>query len=150
MKRLIPAMLVATLLLYGCPKGSAYHDAVIVEHQAKSVVQAFQQAEIIEFNAGRIGADEHRAIEAQVEKLAIAGQALTTALQSSATQTTVLGDLQVLTQAVGDLGNTGVLGIKNEQSKAALTAAVNAIKAVLQNLQVILSAPTTETTGGKP
>ena len=29
-------------------------------------------------------------------------------------------------------------------------AAVNAIKAVLQNLQVILAAPTTETTGGKP
>lgn len=147
MKRILPVLAFAVFLA-GCPS-SSYHRAVVAEHDSKSIVQAFQQAEIIEFKNGRISPAEHRAIESEVEKIGLAGQALTSALQNNAPNATVLADLQGLTQAVGDLGNTGVLGLKNETSKATLTAVVNALKAVLANLQVILAAPATETTGGK-
>jgi hypothetical protein len=147
MKRVLPVGLFALLLMWGCPQ-SSYHKAVIAEHDAKSVVMAFQQAELIEFRNGRISLEEHKAIEAQLENVGFAGQTLTKALQTNAPNQAVLVDLQALVQTVSDLGNSGVLGIKNETSKAALQAALAAIKAVLSNLQIILAAPTTETIGG--
>ncbi len=135
------------LPLSGCPS-SAYHNAVVAEHDAKSVVQAFQQAVIIEHTAGRISDAENANIETHILQVATAGQTLTTALQQGASQTTVLADLQVLVDAVNSLNTGGVLGIKNAQSQAALTAALNAIKAVLANVQTLLSAPTTEIVKG--
>jgi hypothetical protein len=148
MKLLIPALLF-TILLTGCAARGPYHAAVVVEHDTKTIVQAFQQAEIAEFNAGRISLGEHQQLEAGIEKVATAGQTVTMALQAGAAQTTVLGDVGVLVQAVSDLAANGVAGVKNPQSLAVLNTALNAIKALIANLQTEVGATQT-TTGAKP
>jgi hypothetical protein len=148
MRRFIPVLIVAVVLT-GCAARGAYHNAVVIEHDTKTIVQAFQQAEMAEFNAGRIGADEHQKLEAGVEKVALAGQTVTVALQAQASQTTILGDVNILVQAVSDLGNNGVLGVKNPQSLAVLNTALNALKALISNLQTEVGAAQT-TTGAKP
>src|SRR5258705_376026 len=102
--------------LAGCPQ-SQYHSAVIAEHDFHLVVQSFQQAEMVEFQAGRIGADEHRQLEGGIEKVALAGQTLTTSLQQGAANTTVQQNFATVSTAVTDLLNNGVLGIKNTQSQ---------------------------------
>lgn len=143
MKRILP-ILALSVFLAGCPQ-SSYHKAVVAEHDAKSIVAAFQKAEMIEFQNGRISAEEHKAIEAQVEKIATAGGTLTAALQSNAPGGTVLSDLSALIKATGDVSN---IVIKSDQSKGIVNAFVASLEAVLQNLQVILAAPSTTTIGG--
>jgi hypothetical protein len=140
----VALLVIVGLWASGCPKG-AYHDAVLIEHDFKETVKAFQQGETDEFNAGRVSAAEHRDLEGYVEKVGLAGQALTDALQKGATQTSISGDLNVLAAAVGDLADKGVLGIKNETSKAALKAAIAGVQALLKNLQTMLAQPATTT-----
>jgi outer membrane lipoprotein SlyB len=146
-RRLVVVVLVMALGLAGCPKNS-YHDAVVAEHDAKTVVAAFQQAEIVEFHAGRIDIAEHQRLEDGIGKVGLAGVALTSALQQGASTTTALADFNLLAQAVGDLNSQGVLGIKNPQSQAALAAGIKSIQAVLANVQILLAQPTTETLTG--
>jgi hypothetical protein len=139
----IPAVVLLALFLAGCPAQGPYHDAVVVEHQAKTLVQAFQQAEIAEFNAGRIALAEHQLIESKFAIVGQAGSTITLALQQGAAQTTVLGDFNVLLQAVQDLNAQGVLGVKNAQSQAVLATALKGLQDVIANLGTILGAPTT-------
>jgi PBP1b-binding outer membrane lipoprotein LpoB len=148
MRKLISVLLV-TVMLSGCAARGPYHAAVVIEHDTKTIVQAFQQAEMVEFNAGRISVAEHQALESGIEKVALAGQTVTLALQQGAAQTTALGDVSVLTQAVSDLNTNGVLSVKNAQAQAVLTTALNAIKALLANLQTEVGAAQI-TTGAKP
>jgi hypothetical protein len=132
-------VLAVSLTQAGCPKG-AYHDAVIAEHSFKTAVGSFQKAELIEFQMGRISPEEHKVIEAQVEKIALAGQALTQALQSGATSTTVNERFGLLSQALSDLLKSGVLGIKNENSKMVLQVAIVTAQDILQNVSQFLPA----------
>ncbi len=137
--------------LAGCP-ASSYHSAVVAEHDFKLAVQSFQQAEIIEFNSGRIGQAEHQKLEAGIEKVATAGQTLTTSLQSGAANATVQQNFTSLSTALTDLMNSGVLGIKNAQSQQLLKVTVQTAQAILSNVAMLLNSPTTTTlpapTGG--
>jgi len=133
MKKL-PVLLLA-LVLCGCAAHGPYHAAVVVNHDARTITQTFQQVEIAEFNAGRISADEHRALEAGVEKVGLAGQSVTSALQQAGPQSDVLAKISVLVQAVSELNANGVLAVKNPTSKAALSVAIQGIQALLLNLQ---------------
>lgn len=128
------------LLIAGCAARGPYHAAVVINHDAVTITKAFQQAEISEFNAGRLSLEEHQKLEAGVEKVALAGQTVTMALQAQASQTTVLGDVGVLVQAVSYLGSNGVLGVHNPQSLAVLNTALNALKALIANLQTEVGA----------
>jgi hypothetical protein len=143
--RRVFAVLLILLAFSGCAARGPYHAAVVVEHDTKTIVQAFQQAELAEFSAGRISAAEHQALEGGIEKVALAGQTVTAALQAGAAQTTALGDVAVLAQAVSDLNANGVLAIKNAQAQAVLTTALNAVKALLANLQTEVGATQTAT-----
>ncbi len=133
----------------GCAARGPYHAAVVINHDAVTITKAFQSAELAEFQAGRISLAEHQALEAGIEKVALGGQAVTMALQAGATQATVLGDVGVLVQAVSDLAANGVAGVKNPQSLAVLNTALNALKALIANLQTEVGAAQT-TTGAKP
>lgn len=149
-----PRRLFAVLLILlsssGCAARGPYHSAVVIEHDSVTVVKALQQAEMDEFNAGHISVAEHQNLEALIGKVGLAGQTVTVALQSGAAQTTALGDVSVLAQAVSDLNTNGVLGVKNPQAQAVLATALNAVKALLANLQTEVGATQTVTTGSKP
>jgi hypothetical protein len=132
----------------GCPKGT-YHDAVIAEHDFKLGVQSFQQAELVEFHNGRIDAAEHRKLEEGIEKIALAGQTLTTSLQSGANNTTVQQNFATLSAAITDLTDNGVLGIKNPNSQLLLKTILQAAQAILANVQSLLNtSPIPATKGG--
>jgi len=137
MKRYL-ALVSLVFLLSGCPKGTPYHDAVVAEHQFKTIVQSFQQAEVIEFQNGRISPAEHAQLEAGVAKVAQAGIVLTTAMQQGALNSDVNTDISALSAALTSLLNDGVLGVKNPQSVAALSAIVKTAQAIVQNVLLIV------------
>jgi hypothetical protein len=132
------AVFVLSFTLSGCPKG-AYHDAVVIEHDAEKVVKAYQQAVEAEFQNGRISQAERADQEGYIEKIGRAGQKMTADLQAASTNATITADLSSLVGAVGDLGTTGLLGIKNPNSQATLRAGVISIQAVLKNLSDFLA-----------
>jgi len=139
MKKL-PVLFLA-LALSGCAVHGPYHAAVVVNHDARTITQTFQQVEIAEFNAGRISVAEHKALEAGTEKVGLAGQSVTAALQQAGPSSDVLAKVNALVQAVGDLNTNGVLAVKNPTSKAVLGAAIKGIQDLLVNLQKEAGAP---------
>jgi len=141
-------VLLSSLFFAGCP-GTAYHKAVIAEHDFSVTVAAFQQAEIVEFQSGRIDSAEHLKLEAGIEKVALAGQTLTSSLQSGAANTTVQQNFNTLSAAVTDLMNSGVLGVKNPTSQQLLKVSIQTAQAILANVSTLLANQTTTTTGGK-
>jgi hypothetical protein len=138
----------AAVFIAGCPQ-SQYHSAVIAEHDFKLAVQSFQQAETVEFQSGRIAADEHQKLEAGIEKVALAGQTLTTSLQAGAANTTVQQNFATVSTALTDLLNSGVLGIKNPTSQQVLKVSIQTAQAILSNVSSLLSVPTTTTLPAK-
>lgn len=147
MKRYL-ALVPLVLMLSGCPKGTPYHDAVVAEHQFKTIVQSFQQAEVIEFQNGRISPAEHAQLEAGVAKVAQAGIVLTTAMQQGALNSDVNTDISALSAALTSLLNDGVLGVKNAQSVAALSAIVKTAQAIVQNVLLIVQGNSVPATSG--
>lgn len=133
----------------GCPKG-AYHDAVVAEHQFKSVTQAFQQAEIKEAGNGRIDPAEHKAIEQGIEQVGLTAQVLVTSLQNGASNATVKDNFATVSAALTDLLNNGVLHLKNQTSKDILTTSIAAVRAILDNVGQLLSMQTSTTTTAGP
>jgi hypothetical protein len=131
MKRIVLAVAVVLIpAMAGCPK-NAYHDGVVIEHDASAAVKAYQQAVETEFQNGRISQAERAQQERFIEKIGIAGQKLNADMQAAATNTTVTADLSSLTSAVGDAAGAFV---QNPQSQATLKGAVLAVQAVLKNL----------------
>lgn len=147
----IPLWMMASLLAMGCPK-SAYHSAVVANHDFKEVVKAFQKAEIVEFQNGRVDAAEHKLLEGGIEKVALTGQTLTASLQAGASNTTVQQNFDTVSQAVTDLLNNGVLALKNSQSQQLLKVSIQTGQAILANVVSLLHLQTTTTlpaaTGG--
>jgi len=135
------AVLALAVCLSGCPANS-YHTAVVAEHDFTTALQSFQQAEIAEAASGRIAPAEHQRIEAAVGQIASSAQVLVTALQSSATNTTVQADFTTISNALNSLMVDGVFNVKNAQSQALLTTLVKSIQAILQNIGSVLSIQT--------
>ncbi len=136
------------VVLTGCPS-STYHSAVVAEHDFETGVKSFQQAEMQEFQAGRIDPIEHQKLEVGIEKVGLAGQALVTALQSGAANTMVQQDFTTVSNALLDLLNSGVLGIKNPTSQALLKTIVQTAQAILSNVGSLLSVPLTAPVASK-
>lgn len=140
---IIPLVAVA-LVLSGCPK-TAYHDAVVAEHDFKLGVQSFQQAELAEFQAGRISQAEHQTLENGIAQVGTAAQTLVTALQGGVVNTTVQQDFATVSTAITTLLNDGVLGLKNPTSQALLKTILQTAQAILANVGTLLSQPATAT-----
>lgn len=137
MRRIFGA-LALVVLLCGCPSKS-YHDAVVAEHTFTVSLQSFQQAEVVEFHAGRISAAEHQKLEKTIGQAAQAAQVLVSSLQSGANNATVQQNFATVGQAVQTLLNTGIIPIKNLQSQAALRTALQVVQAVLANVATLLN-----------
>jgi hypothetical protein len=137
----ILAVLVLAVSLTGCPS-SAYHSAVVAEHDFTTALQSFQQAELAEHTNGRIDLAEHQRIESAVEKIATSTQVLVTALQAGANNVTVQQDFTAIGNALNTLQVDGVFNVKNAQSQNLLATLVKSIQAILQNIGSILSVQT--------
>lgn len=137
-------LIAVSVALGGCPK-SAYHSAVVAEHDFKLGVASFQQAEMLEFQNGRISPEEHQRLEAGVEKVGLSASVLVGSLQSGAANTTVQQNFTTVSGAVGDLLNNGVLGIKNPTSQQLLRALLLTGQAILTNVGQLLAMPVSTT-----
>jgi predicted transcriptional regulator YheO len=135
------AIPILVICLAGCPS-TAYHSAVVAEHDFVTALQSFQQAELAEHTNGRIDLAEHQRIEAAVEKIATSTQVLVTALQAGANNVTVQQDFTAIGNAVNTLQVDGVFNVKNAQSQNLLATLVKSIQAILQNIGSILSVQT--------
>lgn len=125
----------------GCPKG-AYHDSVVAEHSFTTALKSFQDAEKAESQNGRIDAAEHRTLEAGIGKIGASAQVLVASLQSGAANTTVQQNFQTVIDAIGDLMNNGVLGIKNANSQALLKGSLAVVQDVLKNAATLAAGGT--------
>ena len=138
-KRYITALLFTFVLCSGfvCT-ASQIHKATVAEHDFKVAIQGFQNAEIAEFQAGHVDAATHQAIQQYVIQVSQAGAALTTLIQQSNTA----GALQQVTNvdaAIQTLLTDGVLHIKNPTTQATLQIALEAVQAIVTNIQTALS-----------
>jgi hypothetical protein len=139
MKRLV--VFAMAVVLTGCPSNTAYHSAVVAEHDFATGVQAFQQAEIKEFQAGRIDGATHQKLERGVEQVGIAAQVLVTSLQNTASNTTVKQNFDTVATALSSLVTDGVAGIKDPTTVTLLTTLIKAAQDILSNVASILSVP---------
>jgi hypothetical protein len=135
------AIPILVICLAGCPS-TAYHSAVVAEHDFVTALQSFQQAELAEHTNGRIDLAEHQRIESAVEKIATSTQVLVTALQAGANNVTVQQDFTAIGNALNTLQVDGVFNVKNAQSQNLLATLVKSIQAILQNIGSILSVQT--------
>lgn len=132
-QRRIAIFLAASLvLLAGCgPKTT--HRVVATQHSTLSIVQAFQDAEIAEFQKGFVPPDLHVKMQETVGKIALGFKDLDNALAANADAKTLKAKLDNLYTLADSLNTDGLTFIKNPTTKATLEVALDAIKAIIDN-----------------
>jgi len=130
------ALLFPLLLLLGCPQGSTVHKVTAAQHNFRFAVQAFEDAEVAEFDKGFVPAPIHLKMETVVQKVALAGKDLDTSLAAGASTATIKGKLDAIYTLLDSLNSDGVLGVKNATTKAELEIALDAIKAIIDGALV--------------
>ena len=118
--------------------GSQIHKATLAEHDFKVAVQGFQNAEIAEYQSGRISQAVHTELETYIGQVADGGAALTTLIQKG-DKAGALAQISAIDGAIQTLLNKGVLGIKNPTTVANLEIALEAVQGVVTQIQVALS-----------
>lgn len=140
----ITVLLLPVLLLtqgFGC-SSTNYHKMVVAEHDFKSTVQAFQDAEIAEFQAGFVDAQTHLKIQSGIINVAQGGQALATLIQQNASPQSIQAQVNTLYGFLDTLNSDGLLYVKNPKSKATLEIALDSVKAIVTNILTLLPQPT--------
>lgn len=97
-------------------------------------VQAFQSSEIVFHNAGKVSDEEHAVIQDWLIRVANAGQQLDTAINTTHNSKDAKAAVNAAIDATSNLLNTGVLGVKNPDSKAALQASLITLKSILGSI----------------
>lgn len=129
---------VATVIFSAGCNGTAYHKAVVAEHDFKSAVKAFEDAEVGEFEAGNVSIEDHTAIQKGVVDVANAGQQLTVLLQENASRQTVAQQLSNVDSLLQNLLSSGVAHVKNDKTRGDLELALQAIQDIITNAEVQL------------
>jgi hypothetical protein len=129
----------AAVALAGCP-GSVVHKVTVAQHDFRIAVQAFQDTEIALHNQGGVISDDvHIQIQTGIQKVAQAGVDLDTALASNAPTSTLKTKLDSIMALLDDLNNQGLLGVKNQNAKLALTSALLAVKGIVAGAEAWVS-----------
>jgi len=135
MRRVFVAFTLGVLLSFsGCAamhQGTVTHKVTVAQHNLLTVVAAFEDAEIAEYNAGFIPADVHLKIQQIVKQVALGGKDLDQALAANADATTIKAKIDVIYKLLDQLQTDGLTGVKNDKSKAVLELALNQIKTLL-------------------
>jgi hypothetical protein len=128
------------LALMGCPAAQRQQVAQALQ-TASTVVQSFQQAEIVSHNQGVVSDDDHHFIEQQLLTVAAAGKTADSCVQ---TTTTVAGDIacvNTMATMVDQVNTQGGLYIKSAQAKQDFQLAMTGLKAALATINAILGGP---------
>jgi hypothetical protein len=126
-------ILASPLALAGCAATTVTATApATASGKVADAVQAVQAVEISAYKAGQISLAEHQLLESKIGAIAQAGLNYDTAL-ASGNATTTLAQLQAFVGVIAQI-NPVVLGIKNPNAQAALSAAVLAISATISAL----------------
>ena len=120
-------------------KGTATHKVTVAQHNFRFAVQAFQDAEIAEFDKGFVPQDLHVKMQTTIQKVALGGKDLDDALAAGASATTIKAKLDAIYALLDSLNTDGVLGIKNPTTKATLEVALDGIKAIIDNALTAMS-----------
>lgn len=132
----IPLVLVLALLSMNatCDK---YRKAGQLARDFAAGVSAFEDAEITLHQTGRVSDDEHRQIQMWVLQVAQAGKTLDQAINDTHNATNAKTSLDAAATALAGLLSSGVLQVKNPDSKAALQASVFTLKLIIDNIAAI-------------
>lgn len=97
-------------------------------------IQAFQSSEIVFHSAGKVSDSEHAVIQTWVLRVAMTGQQLDAAINTTHNAKDAQAAVNAAIDATTGLLNSGVLGVKNEESKAALQTSLVTLKAILGSI----------------
>lgn len=128
------ATVLLAFALTGCAamkSGTVTHKVTASQHSFKDVVGGFQDAEIAEHDKGAVPDDLHIQMQQGIQKVALAGVDLDTALASNASAATLKAKLDTMYALVDSISTQGLTGIKNPNSKAILEIALNQVKTLI-------------------
>ena len=131
------ALLLPLLVVAGCK----YHSLIIMEHDYKAAVSAFQQAEMNEFKAGNIDVQTHQQLEGIVLKLAQGGQQVAVLLRGNASKQTIIQQVSAIDSSLQDALSNGLLGVKNPTAQQNFRIMLISIQDILNNFSTALGAP---------
>jgi len=112
-------------------QGSTVHKVTVAQHNLLTVVTAFEDAEIAEYNSGFVPANVHLKIQQIIKEVALASKDLDSTLVENASAPTIKTKIDVIYRLLDQLQTDGLTGIKNEKTKAVLELALNQIKTIL-------------------
>lgn len=133
-RRVLPLLLLLSLVSSGCAawkKGTVTHKVTASQHSFKSVVQAFQDAEIAEHDKNFVPNDLHVQMQQGIQKVALAGVDLDTYLASNAPVAGLKAKLDNIYTLLDSIATQGILPITNPTTKATLEIALDQVKAIV-------------------
>lgn len=137
---LLALLLVSSVSIVGCPKGTVTHKVTVSQHSFQTSVAAFQDAEIAEFEKGFVSQETHVKIQLGIQKVAMGGLELDNYLAANLSTNPDLPTLKQKLDAVYNLLDAiekdGLVGVKNPTSKALLEIALDGVKAIVDNALV--------------
>jgi hypothetical protein len=130
---------IAVVLLFaasftGCAamkSGSVTHKVTASQHSFKDVVKGFQDAEIAEHDKGSVPDVLHIQMQTGIQKVAMAGVDLDTALAANADSATLKAKLDNIYTLLDSISSQGLTGIKNPNTQAILEIALNQVKTLV-------------------
>ena len=133
------AVVALALALTGCPQGTTVHKVTVIQHEFKATVQGFQDVDLAEFQAEAYDLALHARIEEGIQKVAQGGADLDTALAAGASNATIKVKLDAIYGFLDSILNDGVSGVKNVATKGKLEVALEGIKAIVANAEVLVT-----------
>ncbi len=118
--------------------GSQMHQATVAEHDFKIAVQGFQNAEASEFQAGAIPAPLNQQMQGWILTVAEGGKGVATAIQSN-DKAGAIAALSSLDATLQTMNTDGVLHISDPDKKNILALSLQAVQAVVTNIQTVLA-----------
>lgn len=140
LKRSSAVVLVLTLALlsagFQCDR---YKKAASLSRDFAAGVSAFQDAEIILHNEGKISNDEHQTLETLIIQTARAGKVMDQAIQDAHNGKTVQASVDAAAVAASGLLDSGVTQVKNPEAQAELKSAALALKTIVDSILAVAS-----------
>jgi ABC-type glycerol-3-phosphate transport system substrate-binding protein len=125
---------VLAVSLAGCAawkSGTVTHRVTASQHTFKEAVAAFQTAEIAEHDKGFVPNDLHLQMQTVIQKVALAGVDLDTALAANTGTPTLKIKLDNIYALLDAINTQGIVPISNPNTKAILGIALNQVKAII-------------------
>lgn len=135
------AVAVLSLLLLplaGCTDKQLKQASVTIRDFAVAL-ESFQNAEIAAHSSGFIADADHLAIQGAIERIATYGQSAVQAIRVAKSKPQAIDAIDAALAETDKLLNQGLLAVKNEQSKAAISALVLTVRGVLVTTKALLS-----------